>query len=146
VVNAEPVRNSELRKESETTPNVIVADLIITKTITNVTFRQDISGAARIIFYLFSELVDQNAEVFAFVTILRSPYRGEETIVRYGSAGTLHQVVQHLELLRSEVNLLSELFDTITRRIQHEITDSNERVRCNGGCFGGADGCSQPRG
>src|SRR5271156_6550544 len=114
--------------------------LIVTKAIANMTFCQDISRAGRIVFYLFSELVDQNTEVFAFVTVLRSPYRGKETIMRHGTTCMLHEVTQHFKFLRSKVNLLSELFDTITAGIQYDVTDSDERVRWNGGCSGATNG------
>src|SRR5271170_1318307 len=114
--------------------------LIVTKAIANMTFCQDISRAGRIVFYLFSELVDQNTEVFAFVTVLRSPYRGKETIMRHGTTCMLHEVTQHFKFLRSKVNLVSRFFDTMTTGVEYKVTNDDESVRGNRGSFRGADG------
>jgi hypothetical protein len=48
--------------------------LAVAKTITNITFRQDVCWTRRLVFYLLSELIDQYTEVFAFVAVLRPPY------------------------------------------------------------------------
>jgi hypothetical protein len=50
--------------------------LSLAKAIANMTLRQDVSGSRRIVFNFFSKLVDKDAQIFAFVTILRSPNRG----------------------------------------------------------------------
>jgi hypothetical protein len=49
------------------------AQLNVAKAIANMAFRQDVCWACGIVLYLFSKLADEDAQIFAFVTILRSP-------------------------------------------------------------------------
>lgn len=54
----------------------VLRTLSLAKAIPNMTLRQDVCGLRRIVFNFFSKLVDKDTQIFAFVTILRSPNRG----------------------------------------------------------------------
>ena len=47
--------------------------LSLAKAVADMALRQDVFGTSRIVLNFLSKLVDKNAQIFAFVTVLRSP-------------------------------------------------------------------------
>src|SRR5580693_1899058 len=92
--------------------------LSFAKAIADMALRQDVGRPCRIVFDLLSKLVDKDAQIFAFVTVLRSPYGNQKTIVGDRATCKLHQITQHRELFRSKANLLPHLFDPMTIRVK----------------------------
>ena len=64
------IRAQDLEKET------VQRALSVAKAIANVALRQDVSGVCRVIFDFHSNLVDKDAQIFAFITILRPPNGG----------------------------------------------------------------------
>ena len=50
--------------------------LSLAKPVADMAIRQDVSGVCRVIFDFLSNLVDKDAQIFAFITILRPPNGG----------------------------------------------------------------------
>jgi hypothetical protein len=50
--------------------------LSLAKAVADMALRQDVSGMCRVIFDFLSKLVDKDAQIFAFITILRPPNGG----------------------------------------------------------------------
>src|ERR1039458_1345816 len=70
--------------------------------------REDILGLPRTGLDLLAQLVDEDAQVFGLVAVVRAPHGLQKFAMGHGTAGVRHQVAQGLELLGREADRSEE--------------------------------------
>ena len=64
-------------------------------------------GLGRVGLDLLAQLIDEDAQVFGLVAVVRTPHGLQDFAMGHGTAGVRHQVAQDLELLRREADVFA---------------------------------------
>src|ERR1700679_2626251 len=90
--------------------------------------RQDISGAGRVVFNLLSQLIDDNAQIFALVAVERPPNGSKQIFVPDRSTSMLHQATEGLVFFWSETYLLTLFFHEPAIGVERDVTDYADQL------------------
>ena len=89
---------------------------------------QDINGVSRVVFKFFSQLIDDNTQIFTLIAVIWSPNGSQQIFVSYGSASMLHQTTESFVFFWSEAYLFTLFLDKATTGVECDVTHYADHI------------------